>query len=371
MFPEERENARMRQFHTRSQDPIITELPKLRLENRTNLLETTRKKELYDFIDFLIENVDIELKQKQFNNFAIQHGIRADLLEDLYKDYITKRRTIKATAFVIQDDVIPIRLSTPKRKTKTDFNIARQVKNYGLFTNASGPNHFQMDIFYVKSDDGERAFQLSYLVIIGVNNRFACVEPTNTFISSDAIAVSHSQKDINAVEIAIDKCLEILPLIPKHKLFIDCDGEKAFVALKPDWLAKRKIIMHAVPDKFHYRLSIVNRFIRTIRDKAKRFYDITYIQPDLMRLLVEEYNDEPHTTLSQLMGFRVSPNMIVKDYEMEAFISKKLRILNLKMEQQRHLENGTKVSVMLPDFHQKFRREDGYEIVGKEAAKLN
>jgi 2-iminoacetate synthase ThiH len=58
----------------------------------------------------------------------------------------------------------------------------------------------------------------------------------------------------------------------------------------------------------HRKLGIVDRVIRTIRDIAFAQHWET-ISPAEMKYITREYNNAPHKTLSELMGFDISPNM--------------------------------------------------------------
>jgi hypothetical protein len=372
---EERDETRFKQFHYLPNiiDIDNSELPKLRSQVKKNKLEELRKN---DIVSDLAKE-DKELTRIQFNKKCIMRNIPVNDIDDLYTEYIKKHRAMKSKEMIIRDDVIPIRLTKPKSvRKKTDFSIYKQVKKYGLFVVAPSSDCYQMDIFYVKESiqlshspyiDDIREFKLAYLVMIGTNNRYSVVEATNVFDEyADFYAVSATQKDVKAIEIAIDKCLEKLREFNKNRFIIDCDGEKAFGAHNEKWLKERNMKLTPTPDRFHYRLSVVNRFIKTIRDKAKRYYDTIYIQPSLMNFLVEEYNNEIHSTLSGAIGFRVSPIQVIEDEEMEAFISKKLRMLNMKIHKKRDLEKGSNVSIMMPDFHKKFQLKDGYEIVEQQ-----
>jgi hypothetical protein len=65
---------------------------------------------------------------------------------------------------------------------------------------------------------------------------------------------------------------------------------------------------HTREDPEHRKLGTIDRAIRTIRDIAFR-NNIETISPDQMKEIVSTYNEDPHKTLSQLMGFDLSPNL--------------------------------------------------------------
>jgi hypothetical protein len=187
----------------------------------------------------------------EFKKLAIDRNIPVEEINEVYIDYIQKRRALKATKYIIEDDELPAGRVIPKSAKLQDFNLYRQILKCGLFRLAAGPNHYQMDLFYVKRQPGASQFQISYLAIIGVNNRFAVVEPTNTFVSPgmldvspDFTAVADVQKDINAVEITLDKCLKKLSLFHKHIGCLEITQCSFFSARTFFWIfCKREIFI--------------------------------------------------------------------------------------------------------------------------------
>jgi hypothetical protein len=156
---------------------------------------------------------------------------------------------------------------------------------------------------------------------------------------------------------------------PKSTIYIDCDGERSFSSLGgtirggkvkseyPGFMTLPKIyeakyaniIITSKPDPYHNRLSIVNRVVRTMRDFAHKYFDAQEnIPPEMITKIIQYYNNFPHKTLSRLIGFNVSPKMVLNDIELEGFIARKLMYLNLEQEKKK-LKIGDKVVVI----HQK------------------
>jgi hypothetical protein len=179
-----------------------------------------------------------------------------------------------------------------------------------------------------------------YLIVVGTNNRYVW-----------AIEILNKEKE--TIKAALVKLLNFETFREKFPIFIDCDGEKgfAFLNLDPD-----VVIIKSKPNKFHNRLSIINRVIRTLRDYAYKAYKTTKdITPERLSQIVEHYNNYPHKTLSRLIGFNVSPRMVLFDLELEAFIAKKLFNTNMK-ERKKKLEIGTNVMLCHPKkAHEKIR----------------
>jgi hypothetical protein len=86
----------------------------------------------------------------------------------------------------------------------------------------------------------------------------------------------------------------------------------------PDWMPMANEAMEKKANEVeHRKLGIVDRVIRTIRDIAFAQHWET-ISPAEMKYITREYNGAPHKTLSELMGFDVSPNMAQANADLQA-----------------------------------------------------
>jgi hypothetical protein len=99
----------------------------------------------------------------------------------------------------------------------------------------------------------------------------------------------------------------------------------------------------------HRKLGTIDRVIRTIRDIAFR-NGIETISPDQMKEIVTTYNSEPHKTLSQLMGFDVSPNLAWSNKNLQEELREKIEDSQNKVLRRPGflLEAGQKVKVFNP-----------------------
>jgi hypothetical protein len=184
--------------------------------------------------------------------------------------------------------------------------------------------------------------EISYLIMIGVTNRYGFAEPTNILIQEEGLEKSRDgvadkiiladRKSIDAVTQSLSNIIQQLQILQKPKfLILEGDKEKAFETLDQETLSQIlqipiKII--AVKDEFHTRLSIINRFIRTLRDMAyNAFNDTTDIHPDHMSTIVRDYNHAYHRTLTKMIGFKVRPIEMIEyphleDYYIRLMLSK-------------------------------------------------
>jgi hypothetical protein len=105
-------------------------------------------------------------------------------------------------------------------------------------------------------------------------------------------------------------------------------------------------------------------------------YEQNECNPDLMNKLIEEYNDSPHGTLSQIFEHKVSPNQVNRYMEEYIFIT------NLKFTQNKIIENteplryGQKVQVYNPDSkfdklkHSTLKGDWRIDLVDRESGKI-
>jgi hypothetical protein len=246
-----------------------------------------------------------------------------------------------------------------------------QLKHYSFHIVAPSPNYYQMDIaFFGGKDDTSKRQQAStktrdefkYLIIIGVNNRYVW-----------AVKIKEKTKEeiMRALDLfTMSETFRNEDPFSKPLIYIDCDGEKSFQSLGSNTYdtAFAKIIIISKPDPYHNRLSLINRVISTIRHFAFKMFDATK-DIDLVALeeVLHQYNNRPHRTLSRLIGFNVTPKMLLDDIELEGFIAKKLMYLNLMHEKKKYkIGDAVMVAHMTGPFEKKrFEMEPGvFKITG-------
>jgi hypothetical protein len=72
----------------------------------------------------------------------------------------------------------------------------------------------------------------------------------------------------------------------------------------------------------HKSLSIVDRVIRTIRDMA--YVAGLKLNSTVIKQLADIYNNTPHSTLSSIMGFDITPNIVASDIDLETEIVRRI-----------------------------------------------
>ena len=99
-------------------------------------------------------------------------------------------------------------------------------------------------------------------------------------------------------------------------------------------------------DPKHSSLAILDRAIRTIRDLAFNM-KVGIITPKIMSIIVWQYNNAPHATLSKYAGYPVSPNEVDNDEDLEKFIVRRIQQENYNIMSQYgfNLKDGMNVKV--------------------------
>jgi hypothetical protein len=244
-----------------------------------------------------------------------------------------------------REDLHKLRLNMRRTNYPIDVKPLEQLKKYSLNNVAHFAYSFQMDIVYFG--------RYKYLIMIGHNNRYVYGVPIN----------SRNKVDIE------DALHRLTTIINAPRYNIDCDGEGSFSHMNNKFLTSHNISIHSKPDNYHNRLSIINRVVRTIRDYAFKLSESEDIDVDLLNNVMYYYNHYPHRTLSQAIGFYVSPAEVKDDFDLEAFIAKKLLLENIENKNKDNLKVGDTVALYNVEDKFKKRRfttdKRPYKIISK------
>ena len=185
--------------------------------------------------------------------------------------------------------------------------------------------------------------KITYLLAVNINTRkaYAIATPGKTFQQGNTWKQNISgNKTLDTAVKQLDELLKQIkaqrkPSEPciKHIL---CDQEAAFKSpYFHNECKKRGIeIKHYIKNNArnilettdesrgnHSALDILDRLCRTIRRMNYNIGNGTNaITPPLMQKLLDEYNRSPHTTLTKILGFPASPNMVDNDKKLEDII---------------------------------------------------
>ena len=223
---------------------------------------------------------------------------------------------------------------------KSDFfDYKEQSKKYMLRTVA--PRHSLIIDFFFPG-------KFIYLLAINMNTRKAFAIPSTQIreIREGTFTVRNTNN--RTVKTSVDLLNELRNQTPiKHLM---CDQEKAFLSkvfkdeckkhdieLLPYIKNNVKGIVETAEESRgnHTTLSLIDRLARTLRRMNYNLGNSTDINPKVMELLLEEYNNSPHQTLSAIVGKPVTPNMVDSSELLEDFIVESLLRENFKTKSQR------------------------------------
>ena len=258
-------------------------------------------------------------KGEEFLNLALERGYdvviankflnKINELEDLYRSHPSRGKTFTDLA---KKNGITWKIA----QTFIDCEVIHDEKiEKPIYIPIVSKAHdaYQMDTFI----NQKQANGLNYLMLINVNTRKAYAYPMK---GKGAKQVLEALKKFKA---EVPKIYSILS-----------DQDAAYLSDEVvDWMRKNNIQFRTVQDDNHNNLGIINRFMRTIRDKA---YDLNLFDPNLwanldengnysrnksipydsskfinnsqMQQLIKGYNDTPHKSLRMKEGKKVIKN---------------------------------------------------------------
>lgn len=232
------------------------------------------------------------------------------------------------------------------------FPLKNNIKNYQLHKVAAKGTYL-IDLMFTD--------KLCYLVAINVNTRYLFVELMNTIVEEGQIGkdMKTTVQYLKALQRMIDDGMNV-----KH---LSGDGESAFnsklanefynkynlnfkpvprqqMGAYPDFMKKEQSKVKS--DPLHGSLGIIDRVIRTIRDMAYNM-KVGTITPNIMKIIIHQYNIAPHKGLSKYAKMDVSPEMVQNDDELEEFIVKRIIQSNYNVVNKGgfELNEGMKVKV--------------------------
>ena len=240
-------------------------------------------------------------------------------------------------------------------KRKKDKHLKnKQVKPYQIKIYSPTLNCWQMDLL----DNGKNHVPRYWHVFIGVNNRYAVTQAIN---SKDAEDVRQSLLNF---------------ILEYHPVKLTSDQEASFMEKQNvQMLTDMKVILQTVPEQNHSTLSIIDRFIRTLRDmnrptdgdnKQSDDEKFKYFDMNTMINLIYSYNNTYHSSI------KCTPKEMFDDKEKEKeYIFKCMD----KSEKQKtikdfELKDGQFVRFVIardPMMKKRYHvSNESYKIVGKE-----
>ena len=359
----------------------------------------------------------IDLRNKGFNKLLNNHKIKVD-------DYINNKRKIKTITIKKNEDINDFLQNPPTRDLQNNiklfeyffnrkpsdyeiqllnvhepqFNIRKQIKNYQFKTYSRIPGGFIGDIFFNKS-------KFACLLLININTRKAYAYALNNV---EVYKVNPDSKGNQVYKVNPDsergQVYEINPgskgnqeytitysttnkkttsnLINVFKQFLNdidhkitnlrFDNESAVKSKQFQTMLRNNGIKFVpVVEGSHTSLSLIDRLCRTIRDISYNMGIKILTQNDINKIL-NVYNNMYHSSLSKILGKKITPNEVNDNPELEQQIinycidyNKQLKVLHPEIE----LKIGQICKVYQPfDKFKKRRRllkKDYYKIINK------
>ena len=328
-------------------------------------------------------------------------------------DYINNRRKIKTITIKKNEDINDFLQNPPTRDLQNNiklfeyffnrkpsdyeiqllnvhepyFNVRKQIKNYQFKTYSRVPGGFIGDIFFNKS-------KFACLLLININTRKAYAYALNNVevnkvdpdskgsqvkpiggqndYGNQLYTITYSTTNKKTTSNLINIFKQFLNDINHKITSLRFDNESAVKSKQFQiMLRNNKIKFIPVIEGSHTSLSLIDRLCRTIRDISYNMGIKILTQNDINKVL-NVYNNMYHSSLSKMLGKKITPNEVNEHPELEQQIinycidyNKQLKVLHPEIE----LQVGQICKVYQPfDKFKKRRRllkKDYYKIVNK------
>ena len=350
--------------------------------------------------DKTLLKMDLHAK-REYNKLLLNHKIELD-------DYINNKRKIKTITIKKNEDINDFLKNPPTRDLQNNiklfeyffnrkpsdyeiqllnvhepyFNVRKQIKNYQFKTYSRIPGGFIGDIFFNKS-------KFACLLLININTRKAYAYGLNDVevykVNPDSkgsqikpigqneeYTITYSTTNKKTTSNLINVFKQFLNDINHKITSLRFDNESAVKSKQfQTMLQNNKIKFIPVVEGSHTSLSLIDRLCRTIRDISYNMGIKILTQNDINKVL-NVYNNMYHSSLSKMLGKKITPNEVNEHPELEQQIinycidyNKQLKVLHPEIE----LQVGQICKVYQPfDKFKKRRRllkKDYYKIVNK------
>lgn len=255
------------------------------------------------------------------------------------------------------------------------FNIRKQIKKYQFKTYSRVPGGFIGDIFFNKS-------KFACLLLININTRKAYAYALNNVeieplgqkndYGSREYTITYSTTNKKTTSNLINVFKQFLNDIDHEITSLRFDNESAVKSKQfQTMLRNNGITFIPVVEGSHTSLSLIDRLCRTIRDISYNT-GIKILNQDSINKILNIYNNMYHSSLSKILGKKITPNEVNEHPELEQQIinycidyNKQLKVLHPEIE----LQVGQICKVYQPFDKFKKRRKllkkDYYRIVNK------
>lgn len=336
----------------------------------------------------------MDLNKKGYDKLLPNHKIELN-------DYIKKPRKVKTITIKKNEDINDFLKNPPTRDLQNNiklfeyffnrkpndyetqllnvhepyFNVRKQIKNYQFKTYSRVPGGFIGDIFFNKS-------KFACLLLININTRKAYAYALNNVeikpignqndYGNSEYTITYSTTNKKTTTNLINVFNQFLNDIGHKITSLRFDNESAVKSKQFQTMLRNNGIKFVpVVEGSHTSLSLIDRLCRTIRDISYNMGIKILTQNDINKVL-NVYNNMYHSSLSKMIGKKITPNDVNEHPELEQQIinycidyNKQLKVLHPEIE----LQVGQICKVYQPfDKFKKRRRllkKDYYKIVNK------
>jgi hypothetical protein len=324
----------------------------------TIIAELARKKHVLNKNDFTKEFIPTRSKYGVYSKFK-DNTFQGYTIAELYPEYLQRWEMAhiqyRDRELVGQNQQLPIAFKTPFKKQgllengyideqsepiPQRFPLKLQSKRYTLH-HVSIPNTWLVDVAFF----GEFA----YYLFINVNTRYLFMVPANAVadVVFGTLSIFAEAKESTNVRFYVEalKSFEQSGLSRGLPLMLRGDSEKAFTAndsrgrtiykrLQATFEPVKRILLNTRrrqnTEPYHHSLSVVDSVIRTLRDMLYNIDRTNNANPAVMEELVKQYNNTIHTTLTKYgPGFKITPQMVQNDSDLELFICRRITQTNI------------------------------------------
>jgi len=203
------------------------------------------------------------------------------------------------------------------------------------------PGAYQFDTFVNSKSDPPY-----YLILINVNTRKAYAYPMKTKSSASVLgSLKQFHSDVSIISA------------------MTSDQDAAYLS-EPilSFMKSNSIDYRTTEDHDHNRLSIINRFIRTLRDLNSK----PHFSEEKMKTLISSYNDTTHSSTNH------TPNEWTPELEKEYIEKKRAQTDSIRFSER--IEPGTTVRIMTEPDHFKKKRsnlsKELYKVSSNEGSNI-
>ncbi len=330
-------------------DNLVKELVKLRIDfNKSQASEDRQAGDIVYIKGLIYASQELQqgrrATKKDFYTWILKYYLVRPYvitITELYNYYISTRDTTKRVNVVkFENNVIPWKTKNKVMAVAKHHSISTQDAE--RYYNKLEPDSFnikEQKKYYIKVCSPRHTFiidfmfcgRFTYLIAINVNTKKAYAYLPSTIREGVNGGYVIPKTDIKTVG-SIQKMLNQLMKDDKVKHIIS-DQESSIVSytienmLKAKGITLRTYNKNILPKEMgqitgsrgvHTTLSIIDRFIRTIRDMAHNITPyIKDIQPDMMAYILDCYNNTPHSTFKQVLKMEITPNEMNDNKELE------------------------------------------------------